>query len=391
VTDLSDPAITSHTVYALVEEWLGKNPDVIDATYAGPTTPIVAASLRAEVPWLQTLWDHGWTRWGWPASLGGLGGGPRIRAMIYDAFWSLGYQLPERLSVLETLGPALERYGPTWAQDDLPRLLTGRQMWGQCFSEPEAGSDLASIRTSARRDGDTFVVNGQKIWSSFWHVADRAVLLARTGPSDSGHRGLTMFWVDLDVPGVTRRPIRQAGGRDEFSEIFYDDVRVPADRLLGEIDGGWAVAMYILQFERGMYSWWRQTIMNHRLDCARRETEDATDSDAITTAAQTYRLLSVLRSRAAHTVEQLEAGETVGPQTSIDKVLLSWAERSLADLERMVNYPDFEYGDDDHATHLRQDWFHSRAVSIYGGALEIQLDIIADRLLGMPKEPRRGR
>jgi acyl-CoA dehydrogenase len=390
---LSSAEVTGTQVRELVARWLEANREEVDAAYVIADTPSVAESLKAELPWLRLLYAHGWTRWGWPEGVGGFGGGPRLRAMIYDAFWSLGYQVPDRMNILEVLGPPLIEYQPEAAAVEVPQFLRGEQMWAQCFSEPSAGSDMAAIRTTARRDGDRFIVNGQKIWNSYGHVGDRAILLARTGTPESRHRGLSMFWFDMDTPGVEARGIRQASGRDEFAEVFFDGAVLPASALMGELDGGWAVAMYLMQYERGMFSWWRQTIMNHRLDAVTAELarRDRLESDAATALARTYRILSVLRSRSAATIEQLQSGELIGPQSSIDKVLLSRAERSLADLEHSVFYPAMEYSADAEAQHRREEWFHSRAVSVYGGATEIQYDIIADRILGMPKEPRNGR
>jgi alkylation response protein AidB-like acyl-CoA dehydrogenase len=390
---LSNPEVTGLEVRQEVRRWIDANRALIDEVYVVPTTSSVVESLASEVPWLETLWGHGWTRWGWPSEVDGFGGGPRLRAMVFDAFRSYGYHLPERINMLETLGQTLIEFIPRFASKDIGMFLRGEQMWAQSFSEPDAGSDMASMRTTARRDGDEFVVNGQKIWNSYGHVGDRGILLARTGTQESAHRGLSMFWIDMDTPGITARGIKQASGRDEFAEVFFDDVRIPADRLMGELNQGWGVAMYLMQYERGTFAWWRQTIMSDRLeDIAKAlRSRGSFDEEAARSLSRTYRVLSVLRSRTATTVARLQAGETLGPDSSIDKVLLSRAERSLADLEHLVFYPAMEFGVDDHATHLREDWFHSRAVSIYGGATEIQYDIIADRILGMPREPRNGR
>ena len=146
-----------------------------------------------------------------------------------------------------------------------PAFLAGRELWAQGFSEPDAGSDLASLRTTAVRDGDGFVIDGRKIWTSWARYATWCLVLARTGTREARHRGLTAFIVDLRSPGVEVSPIEQANGTDELAEVVFDDVHVPADRIVGELGGGWAVAMHILSHERGTFAWFRHCFLYQQL------------------------------------------------------------------------------------------------------------------------------
>src|SRR5439155_11050239 len=186
--------------------------------------------------------------------------------ILYDELIGAGYIIPEALNAGETIGPMLCTYATHLAQKELTAFTAGRRMWSQRFSEPDAGSDMASIRTRAVLDGDVFRISGQKIWVSFGHLADACGVLVRTGDVESRHRGLSILWVDMTLPGVTVRPIEAASGRHEFAELFFDDVVVPRSCLVGELHGGWAVAMHLLQFERGMYGWVRQAWLHRRLE-----------------------------------------------------------------------------------------------------------------------------
>jgi alkylation response protein AidB-like acyl-CoA dehydrogenase len=206
------------------------------------------------------LFQGGWNRYGWPADAGGFGGDERHRAVLYDELSAAGVDVPEQQMLLETLGPAVLRFAPALAAQFLSAYLAGEEWWAQSFSEPEAGSDLAGLRCRARREGDHYVLSGQKIWTSHGATARRLVCLVRTGSLESRHRGLTMVMVDTDTPGVQIRPIAMASGQNELSEVFFDDAEVPASRLLGDEGQGWQVAMFLLQFERAMYAWLSATV-----------------------------------------------------------------------------------------------------------------------------------
>ncbi len=349
-------------------------------------------AISAEL--LAWLYDGGWVRWGWPEDVGGLGGSATVRAQIYERLALRGYVIPDHLYVLEVCGPAVARHAPSLAATELPSALRGEQLWCQGFSEPEAGSDLAALRTKAVRDADgNFVVSGQKIWTSYGSRADKVVLLVRTGTAESRHRGLTMMLVDLGSPGIERRPIAMAGGREEIAEIFFDDVPVERDRVIGDVDGGWAVAMDLLQYERGNYAWMRMAATTSHLQELLQSADADVSDDPLAAVAvgRAYLSLAALRARTSSTLRRLSADESVGSQTSVDKLLLSAAEQDVLDASLAVLDTQMLISDDPHDARWRDEWWYSRASSVYGGAREIQHSIIADRILSLPKESLRGR
>ncbi|GGL13704.1 acyl-CoA dehydrogenase family protein [Nocardia jinanensis] len=341
------------------------------------------------------LYHGGWNRYGWPVEAGGLGGDERHRAVLYDELAAAGLPVPTPHLLLETLGPPTIRFAPALAAEYLPNYLRGGEWWGQGFSEPEAGSDLASLRCRARRDGDNYILDGQKIWTSHGATATRLVCLVRTGSPESRHRGLSMIMVDADTPGVSRRPISLASGANELAEIFFDNVVVPASRLIGEEGQGWAVAMYLLQYERAMYAWLSAAEASRRLRelCAQigSEVEEGRrlPGDALARIGDCHAQLVALRARSAATVRKLAAGETVGPEASVDKVLLATAEIALYDLSRDLLGPDFLFAPTGAADEWRGEWWYSRSATILGGSAEIQRTILADHVLGLPKEAAR--
>jgi alkylation response protein AidB-like acyl-CoA dehydrogenase len=346
---------------------------------------------------VRLLWDAGWGRAGWPVEVGGSGGSLLMRQVLIDELYRAGVDVPEQYAPLEVMAPMLIDLAPDLAAELLPGFLRGDECWVQGFSEPEAGSDIAALRTRAVRTDSGFVLTGQKIWGSHGATSSRAYVLARTGAPDSRHRGLTMLLVDLDSPGVTVRPIALASGVDHVAEMFFDDVLVPATRVIGEVDGGWAALMRLLQYERGSYAWQRQGLLGRRL----REVLDASGAaalpdrgdsgaagaDAGAVGAAYLKVLAV-RARSAGTVRRLAAGEAVGPETSVDKILLGWAEHAVPDLVRELHPHGFLLGGSgspdlepwlDH-------WWYSRATTIFGGAGEVQRGLVADRVLRLPTE-----
>ncbi len=331
----------------------------------------------------QLLWDSGWTRWGWPETCGGLGGHPILRGVVLDELAAAGYTLPETFGLAEIVGPTLARFAPG-LHGEVAKMLRGDELWCQGFSEPEAGSDLASLRTRARPQAGGWVLNGQKVWTSRAHIAQRCLVLARTGTAESRHRGLSMFLVDLATPGISVRPIGCVDGRNHLSEVFFTDVLAPAGSLVGEIDGGWQVAMYLLQFERGNFAWQRQAWLTSRLTEALAEATEGGEHCAHG-VGEAYLDLLALRSTSYQTLCRLAEGQSLGPVISIDKVLLSTAEKSVLDAARALVWPSVEIGDGPSASVWRQEWWFSRVTSILGGSVEVQRDIIANRVLALPR------
>ena len=249
--------------------WLDAHHDELAPPYPLPGTldDHIAQMQRAK----SILYAAGWMRWGWPERVGGFGGSPMLRTELGAAMAGRGLADPGLYSLVEVLAPTLIDFAPPeLAAEVVPRLLDGTELWCQGFSEPGAGSDLSSLGCRAAPDGDaatasTWVINGQKVWTSLAQYSDRCVLLTRTGPADSRHRGITAFFVDMDTPGITVAPIEMINGEFEFTEVFFDDVAVPADRMLGELNGGWAVAMSILPYERSSCFWQRIAYLYRRL------------------------------------------------------------------------------------------------------------------------------
>jgi alkylation response protein AidB-like acyl-CoA dehydrogenase len=277
------------------------------------------------------------------------------------------------------------QFSPGLTSSHLAPCLAGEEVWCQGFSEPESGSDLASLRCRAEQTADGWLVSGQKVWSSLGTVSQRTAMLVRTG--EAGHRGISMLLVDLDAPGCEVRPIRASSGRNEFAEVFFDRTPVSPDRLIGELNGGWTVAMYLLQWERGMYAWLRQAILHARLADLAKSLGELPDGAADEVAAAWVRV-SALRAMTSTTVHRLAAGDTLGPAVSVDKVLLAQCEQAVLECERRLRPRQFVLGDHESDHVFRADWFFSRMTSIFGGTIEIQRTLIAERVLGLPRGTR---
>jgi len=347
--------------------------------------PSTETHMTEHAALMAQLFEGGCNRYGWPVEAGGFGGDERHRAVLYDELSAAGVDVPEQQMLLETLGPAVLRFAPALGAQFLPGYLAGEEWWAQSFSEPEAGSDLAGLRCRARRQGDHYVLSGQKIWTSHGATARRLICLVRTGSLESRHRGLTMVMVDSDTPGVQIRPIAMASGQNELSEVFFDDAEVPASRLLGDEGQGWQVAMFLLQFERAMYAWLSATVAARKL----RELRDAVDElpdGGVRRLGQCYTDIATLKARSANTVRRLAAGDTVGPEASVDKILLATVETGLHDAARDLLPGEFLFGEGPLAARWRDDWWYSRASTVMGGSAEVQRGIIADRVLNLPTE-----
>ncbi len=328
----------------------------------------------------RALYDADWMRYGWPEEVGGLGGPAVLRAVVGEEVVGRRLAEPGPYSMLEVLTPTMIDYAPKeLAADMVPRLLRGEEQWCQGFSEPGSGSDLASLTTRAVRDGGNWIVNGQKVWTSFAQFSSRCILLTRTAP---GYDGITAFFVDLDTPGITVRPLRTMHGVDEFCEVYYDDVVIPTSRMLGKPGDGWKLAMDLLPYERSSCFWQRIAYLYSRFDELIKETSDKQDSHDEYELGSAYLALHTLRSRSRLTQHRLRDGARLGPDTSIDKVLLASAEQRLYDTARDLLPGVIELDE----APWRSEYLYSRSATIYGGTAEIQRNIIARRLLDLGKE-----
>jgi alkylation response protein AidB-like acyl-CoA dehydrogenase len=369
-----------HQYASEFEAWLGSRP----AALAGACRPIAAYGERVEAmrALMAELFASGWARYGWPEEYGGLGGTLHHRAAMWEALARHGVPGMALFEHLEVLAPTLVRMGPApFVADALPAFLSGRELWCQGFSEPDAGSDLASLRTRAvARDGG-YVINGGKIWTSWARYATWCLVLTRTGPTESRHRGLTAFAVDLNTPGVEVRAIEQANGTDELAQVTFDDVFVPDDRLVGMLDGGWQVAMDILGNERGAFGWFRHLFLYGQLR------DGLPDAPARHDAALGNALLDLAAATAAGhaAIDALADGKQLGPQATFTKLLLCAAERSVNDWV-LATDPGLVMaagvGGEDEVR--RQEYLFSRIVTIYGGSQQMQLETIAKQVLQLP-------
>ena len=372
-TDLHDPV----RFRSALRGWLDEN----DLT--PPEDHSLAGHMRQFARVQKALYDADWGRYGWPEHAGGLGGPDILRAIVGEEVVGRRLAEPGPYSMIEVLAPTMIDYAtPELAAEMLPKMLSGAEQWCQGFSEPGSGSDLASLTTRAVQDGDRWIINGQKVWTSFAQYSHRCILLTRTGDATTpNHQAITAFFVDVDSPGITVRPLHTMHGVDEFCEVYFDDVVVDGARMLGKPGDGWQLAMDLLPYERSTCFWQRIAYLYSRFDDLVRETaiQGAAIDDQL---GDVYLALHTLRCRSRATQHRLAAGHKLGPDTSVDKVLLAGAEQLLYDTARnlMPGVIELEEGP------WRTEYLYSRAATIYGGTAEVQRNIIARRLLDLGKE-----
>jgi alkylation response protein AidB-like acyl-CoA dehydrogenase len=375
-----DSTMDLPTFRKALDDWLDAHARELAPGFDGRGTLDEELAQLAKVKRLG--FDAGFLRWGWPERVGGLGGSPILRAYLGEALMARDIVEPDGYSMTEVLAPTMIEFAPPrLAAEMVPRLLRGDEIWCQGFSEPGTGSNLAALTCRATRTDDGWRVAGQKVWTSFARYAARCVLLTRTGTPESAHRGITALFVDMDTPGITVRPIRGMHGTDEFCEVFFDDVAVPFDRTLGEVDQGWGVAMDLLPYERSTSLW-------HRCAYLQRELQRllaTVPPDALHAAevGEVTQLLLAFRARSRLTQYRMANGEQLGAETSIDKVLIATAEQAVMDLVANGVAPELVSGDDANGERWRAEFMYSRAATIYGGTAEIQRNIIARRLLDL--------
>jgi alkylation response protein AidB-like acyl-CoA dehydrogenase len=363
-----------------LDAWLDENHEALTVGHDGSGTLDEQMVQLGKVK--RCAFDAGWMRHGWPERVGGLGGSPLLRAYLGEALTSRDLVEPGIYSMTEVLAPTMIDYAPAeLAATMAPRLLRGDETWCQGFSEPDAGSNLAALACRAVRAADGWRVSGLKVWTSLAQYAERCVLLTRTGTPESAHKGITALFVDMDTPGITVRPIETMHGAEEFCEIFFDEVVVPFDRTLGEEGQGWSVAMDLLPYERSTALWHRGAYLHRRLE----QLLDDAPAGALDPSrlGEVTQLVYAFRARSRATQHRLAAGEPLGPETSIDKVLLATAEQALFDLVADALSADVTTGDDATSARWRTEYLYSRAATIYGGSAEIQRNIIARRLLDL--------
>lgn len=368
-----------------VEDWLRSSlPDGWIARVEEGRSPGSAGRYQDfdEDAWLADLFARRYLMASWPVQYGGLGWSRETALAAFEALSRYEVPLPLYVTSLLLAGHGLLHHGTEQQRRRfLPNIASASEIWCQLFSEPEAGSDLASLRTRAESDGDTWFVTGQKVWSSWAHFARWGLLLARTGAAESRHRGITCFVVDMDSPGIEIRPLRQLTGDASFNEVFMDHVPVDDSMRLGPVDEGWGVARSVLQAERGELGQRRVGGVDiHRLIDRHRGVVDSGARQRLASRYAQERILGWMAWR----------GYGRGPEAQAVKLLRAEANMALQSLAASLEGPRATARDDadTEAAEIVYGFLRSRANSIAGGTSEIMRNVIGEQLLGLPREPR---
>ena len=374
---------------AEVREWLAEHV---------PAKPLASfdteAGFAAHREWERTLAAGNWGMVTWPEAFGGRGC-DLIQWLIFEEeYYRAGAPGRVNQNGIFLLGPTLMEYGSEEQKARfLPAMASGEEIWAQGWSEPNAGSDMAAIRCRADRDGDAYVINGQKIWSTRAVYADWVFGLFRTDPDSERHHGLSKILVPLDAEGVTVRPIEQLNGLPGFAEIFFDDVRVPAFNLLGEEGAGWQIAMATAGFERGLMlrSPARFQQATRRLVSLYREhSTDILDPSVEDDVVRCYMDAEAYALSTYQTASRLVKGGSIGPEASCNKIFWSELDLRIHDTAMRILGPRGEVEPetpallDELGTWL-DGFLFAQSGPIYAGTNEIQRNIIAERVLGMPR------
>ncbi|WP_341261961.1 acyl-CoA dehydrogenase family protein [Gordonia rubripertincta] len=337
----------------------------------------------ARVDWQRTLNTGRWAAPAWPEEHGGRGLEPHEVVVVEEMLAAEGFPIIAGVLGINNVGPTLIAWGNEEQQSHLPAILSGDEMWCQGFSEPNAGSDLASLRTKAVRDGAHFVVNGQKIWTSNGTHATHMELLVRTDPQAAKHKGISALTVDLSTPGIDIRPIRQINGEEEFAEVFFTDVLVPVENLLGPENQGWRVTMTTLGHERSAIA-----------ALARRQHGDVValvhDRLATTTApslrdelVRRYIETFVAANMGEQMLARVAEGEQPGAEQTVIKLLWSETGQRVDETRLALAGVNGVLGRDPDPV---KQYLTGRALTIAGGTTQVLKNIMAERVLGLPKE-----
>jgi alkylation response protein AidB-like acyl-CoA dehydrogenase len=370
----------------------------------GPKVPFRAGTRSPETPeqqqvlrrWTAELFAAQYAGASWPEEYGGLGGQDSDKHRVVAEELARAH-VPELPGAIGLASTALLDFGTDEQRAKyLPKMRSGEQIWCQLFSEPGAGSDLAGMRTSAVLDGDHYVVNGQKVWTTNGHWSDMGYLLARTNPSVPKHKGISAFMLDMRSPGVTVRPLREITGTSDFNEVFFDDVRVPAENLIGSPGQGWAIANSSLGRERSgvaatvvvLRQYWASLWSRLRRTPAGTGTL-ADQADVQQRMADLYARVETLAAVVEASLERNHAGRAKPQDAAINKLFFSEVYTALAyaGIELLGSTAVFNEGDPDCVDDgLWQDFFlYCRVYTVAGGSSEIMRNVIAERGLGLPR------
>jgi len=338
--------------------------------------------------WQRRLYDGGWVAISWPREHGGRGATVIERWLFEEELERAGAPYPPGSANVDMIGQAVLKHGtPAQRERFLLRLLSGADWWCQGFSEPGAGSDLAGLRCRGERQGDAYVVNGQKVWTSHAEVADWCFLLCRTEMDQPKHKGISLLLVDMKSPGISVRPLKQATGEAEFCEVFFEDVRVPADLMIGPPGAGWQIAMGILQHERGpVWTFTFQRKIRRSFNELVRQVREHPASSGLGDAlvrqklAQSYIEVELLKLMGYRSLTHILRTGHPGPESSLEKIIGSETDQRLQEAAMGMFGP--------HAlidNTRGRDYLYARSETIMGGTSEIQRNVVAQRILGLPR------
>jgi alkylation response protein AidB-like acyl-CoA dehydrogenase len=390
--DTSDEAAFRAEVRAFLEAHASLRPTDSDAAERRDNDWFTR-HMTTSREWQRTLYEHGWAGITWPTEYGGRGGSA-IQQTIFNEEQARFREDAGALVIgLSMVAPTLIVHGSDQQKEHLDRMLRGDELWCQLYSEPGAGSDLASLATRAELDGDEYVVNGQKVWTTQAQFADWAILIARTDPDVPKHRGITYFLVDMRSPGIEVRPIKQINGVEHFNEVFLDDVRIPKENVVGEINNGWRVSHTTLGNERAMIGGSANAqnadaVIELARSCGR--TSDPLIRQRL---AQTWIRSELLRYLGIRLRAATSRGEQPGPEASVMKLAYSMHHARTGDLVlELLGTHGMLIDDDAPVRGTWQDYFLNQyQVRIGGGTDEVQRNTIGERVLGLPREPSNDR
>lgn len=376
---------------AELRAWLQQNPP-------GPEPEPIGEWVAYGKAWQHKLHAAGWCGIAWPEAYGGRGATLIEQVIFQEEMARAKTPMLINLAGLTMGGPVLIAHGTEEQKRRyLKNILSADEIWCQGFSEPNAGSDLAALKTRAVLDGDDFIINGQKVWTSFARYADWCMLLVRTDPDAPKHKGITFLLADMHSPGVTVRPLRQISGDEDFNEVFFEDVRVPRRNVIGQVNGGWEIAITTLMHERATLTFSRQlqsrVALTHLLTFTRnwqRHGRRASDDPIIRQQlAQALIESDIIKYTAYRSLTKTLRGGVPGPEGSIEKLFWSEMYQRILDTALAIEGPyaqllkgSTRVPDDGRWPHLM---LYSRGRTIAAGSSEIQRNIVAERVLGLPR------
>jgi alkylation response protein AidB-like acyl-CoA dehydrogenase len=377
-----------------VRAWIERNlPDDLKGKAFAASRADVEEVRRLRA-WQKTMAEAGYVGMDWPREFGGRGAPITEMVILYQEMARAESPQIVNRGGVSMLGPTLMKLGtPEQQRRFLPRIRTAEDLWCQGFSEPNAGSDLANLQTRAVLDGDHFVVNGQKVWTSMGHVADWCFLLVRTDPAAAKHKGISFLLVDMKTPGITVRPLRQITGEAEFNETFFDNVRVPKENLVGKVNEGWSVAITTLAYERDLLTFIRHISLRnalHRLVKLTQSRGRNTDPVIRQRIAELWIGEQALQLNGYRSLTKILRGGQPGPEGSTSKLFWSQLDQDLALTATQVIGPYSQIAEgSDWAPDDGQWQFYellARGSGIRAGTTEILKNILSERVLGLPKD-----